>query len=153
MEKRGYFGIGMYEPKYEENLGGLFRSAHFLGASFIFTIGARYKYQNSDTGRAERHIPYYVFNDWNDLKQHLPATEIQLIAVEMIDSAEPLETFVHPERAVYVLGGEDRTLPPEVLKDCESVVKFDSKHSLNVAVAGAIVMYDRHVKQIIKKTV
>jgi tRNA G18 (ribose-2'-O)-methylase SpoU len=151
MEKRGYFGIGMFEPKYEENLGGLFRSAHFLGANFIFTIGARYEYQHADTSRAERHIPYYAYKDIYDFKDHLPE-DIKLIAVDIVDEAEQLETFIHPERAIYILGGEDRTLRDNVLRHCDAIVKFTSKHSLNVAVAGAIVMYDRHLKQIIKKT-
>lgn len=152
MDKRGYFGIGMFEPKYEENLGGLFRSAHFLGANFIFTIGARYKYQNADTSRAERHIPYFAYEDFNDFKDHLPS-DIKIIGVEIVDDAVPLETFVHPERAIYIVGGEDRTLRDDVLYHCDAVVKFTSKHSLNVAVAGAIVMYDRHLKQIIKQQV
>lgn len=46
---RGYFGIGIVEGKSTENVGGLWRSAHALGASMIFTIGFRPPRQPTDT--------------------------------------------------------------------------------------------------------
>jgi tRNA (guanosine-2'-O-)-methyltransferase len=42
---RGYYGIGIENVKTAENVGTLWRSAYILGASFIFTIGKRYKKQ------------------------------------------------------------------------------------------------------------
>ena len=33
-----YFGIGIYKPKTQENIGSLWRTAYILGASFIFFI-------------------------------------------------------------------------------------------------------------------
>lgn len=41
--KRGYFGIGIYHTKNVLNVGTLWRSAHNFGASFIFTVGMRYR--------------------------------------------------------------------------------------------------------------
>lgn len=52
MNKRGYFGIGIYNPKTETNMGTLWRSAYNFGADFIFTIGMRYKKMGSDTAKA-----------------------------------------------------------------------------------------------------
>jgi hypothetical protein len=34
---RGYFGIGIYHGKTEENIGTLWRSAYAYGADFVFT--------------------------------------------------------------------------------------------------------------------
>ena len=45
-ESPGYFGIGIYQAKRFENVGVLWRGAYQLGASFIFTIGKRYRRQD-----------------------------------------------------------------------------------------------------------
>lgn len=45
----GYFEIGIFHSKTEQNIGTLWRSAYQLGASGIFTIGKRYKEMSSDT--------------------------------------------------------------------------------------------------------
>lgn len=144
--KRGYFGIGIFEPKFEENLGTMWRSAHFFDADFIFTIGDRYKKSLPDTSKAMRHIPYYSYKDFSDFHEHVPGKDTKLIAVELTEQARPLETFIHPERAIYLLGGEDRTLPEEITRQCPATVKIATKHSLNVAVTASIVLYDRHAK-------
>ena len=51
--------------------------------------------------------------------QSLPYSA-QLIAVEM--GGEPLETFEHPKRAVYVLGSEDNGIPDSMLRMCHARV-------------------------------
>mmetsp|Transcript_14365 Transcript_14365/g.46145 ORF Transcript_14365/g.46145 Transcript_14365/m.46145 type:complete len:86 (+) Transcript_14365:351-608(+) len=60
----------------------------------------------------------------------------------------PLHEFEHPERAVYVLGSEDAGLPPSVVRACHLCVSLEGLRaaSYNVAVAGSILMYDRHRK-------
>ena len=45
---KGYFEIGIYQPKYEENIGTLMRSAYQLGAAGVFTVGKRYRKQVGD---------------------------------------------------------------------------------------------------------
>ena len=106
---RGYFGIGIEHTKTGVNVGTLWRSAHLLGASFIFTIGNRYKKQASDTTKAWRHLPMYEYETFNDFYDNLPYN-CRLIGVELDQKATPLERFVHPERCVYLLGAEDHGL-------------------------------------------
>ena len=69
-----------------------------------------------------------------------------LIGVELTKEAEWLEKFEHPRRCVYLLGAEDHGLTNEALIKCHKVVKFNTSLSLNVSVAGSIVMYDRGLK-------
>ncbi len=142
---RGYFGIGMLDPKYDVNLGTLWRSAFAFGANFIFTVGARYSRQPSDTTESIRHIPYWRFTDLTDFVQHLPP-EANLVAVERDETAMDLQKFAHPERAVYLLGPEDGSLGSEVIEKCAYVIRFDSRYCLNVSVAGSVVLYDRLAK-------
>ena len=139
---RGYFGIGIYHTKKEVNVGTLWRSAHQLGAAFIFTIGRRYKKQASDTGKAYLHLPLYHYLDWDEFKSHMPKNCLN-VAVEMDGAA--LSTFAHPERAIYILGAEDHGLPDVIVEDCNMMVSVEAinQSSYNVSVAGSTVMYNR----------
>lgn len=57
MNNRGYFGVGIYHTKTEQNVGTLMRSAQCFGAAFVFTIGKRYHRQSSDTMNAMNALP------------------------------------------------------------------------------------------------
>jgi len=140
----GYFEIGIYHPKTEENIGTLWRSAYQLGASGIFTIGRRYKAQASDTCKATRHIPLRHYETLDDFQTHRPI-DCLLVGVEF--GGVTLSAFVHPKQCVYLLGAEDHGLSPDALSICQCVVSIESVNlmSYNVAVAGSIVMYHRLV--------
>jgi len=140
--KNEFFGIGIQNGKTPENLGVLWRSAQNMGASFIFTIGNRYAKQASDTHNAVKAMPYYHYSTFQDFFDHLPKGT-RIVGVELDDTAEPLETFNHPRRCVYLLGAEDHGLTKEAIEKSHFLVKFKSTMSLNVAVAGSIVLYDR----------
>ena len=139
---RGFFGIGIEHSKSEVNVGTLWRSAHILGALFIFTVGRRYTAQSSDVKKTWRSIPCFNFSTLEDLKQHLPLETI-LIGIEMAAGAEAVDRFTHPERACYILGAEDHGMSKAALGLCYRVIRLPGNDCLNVAVAGSIVMYDR----------
>jgi len=142
--KRGYFGIGIYHPKTTENIGTLWRSAHNFGADFIFTIGRRYKKQASDTTKAERHVPLFEYESFEDFKNNLPRG-CQMVFVEQALGSRNLTHSVHPQSAVYILGAEDEGIPEELMQGYQKVF-IETPMCLNVAVAGSIVMYDRSIK-------
>ncbi len=139
-----FFGIGIQNGKTPENLGALWRSAQNLGASFIFTIGNRYAKQASDTHHAVKAMPYFHYDTFDDFYAHLPKGA-RLIGVEMTEGATPLESFQHPRRCVYLLGAEDHGLSKKAQEKSHHLVQFTSEKSLNVAIAGSIVMYDRQL--------
>jgi len=143
--QQGFFGIGIQNGKTPENLGVLWRTAQNLGASFIFTIGNRYSKQASDTHKAVGAMPYFHYDTFDDFYKHLPKGAL-LIGVELTDEAEALEKFKHPRRGVYLLGAEDHGLSKQAIEKSHKLVKFSSALSLNVSVAGSIVMYDRNTK-------
>lgn len=141
-----HFGIGIYHTKTEHNVGSLMRSAYCFGASFVFTIGRRYRTQASDTTCTVRNIPYYDYQTIDDLLAHMPFGS-RLIGVELDDRARPLDEFCHPAHAVYLLGAEDHGIPPSVLDLCHDIVQIpDLKHCLNVSNTGTTVLYDRKAK-------
>lgn len=139
---RGYCGIGIYGPKNSLNMGTLWRSAHILGAAYIFTIGQRYRRQPGDTMNATSHVPMFNWGDFDEFYCQIP-NGAQLVGIELTEDAIPLAALAHPERAVYLLGAEDWGLPEDILHRCHKVIRLPGARSINVAVAGSIVLYDR----------
>lgn len=145
---RGYFGVGIWHAKHDVNIGTLWRSATLYDAAFVFTVGARYQPQASDTCKTPLHTPLLHFADIDDLVAHLPHS-CPLIGVELDPCARELTGYQHPQRAAYLLGAEDHGLPSAVVERCHDLVVIPTVRgfSHNVAVAGALVLHDRHVKR------
>jgi tRNA G18 (ribose-2'-O)-methylase SpoU len=76
---------------------------------------------------------------WQDKWGFLPC----YAGVELDDKAINIREFHHPERACYMLGAEDHGIPTEVLGRCHRTLKLDGDESMNVAVAGSVVVYHR----------
>jgi tRNA G18 (ribose-2'-O)-methylase SpoU len=142
MKGRGYYGIGIQNVKTAENIGTLWRSAFIFGASFIFTIGNRYKRQASDTVQAWRQIPLYNYQSFDEFYKSLPY-DCQLIGIELADKSIPIAEFKHPNRCIYLLGAEDSGLSNEAMDRCHELIILPGAYCLNVSVAGSIVLYDR----------
>jgi tRNA G18 (ribose-2'-O)-methylase SpoU len=139
---RGYFGIGAEGLHKPMNLGSLMRAAHAFGASFVFTVATdvRPRKTGSDTSRSVEQVPTYAWATVDDMD--LPHG-CQLVGIEITDDAIDLPSFRHPARAAYVLGPERGALSQEMLERCTHVVRIPTGFSINLATAGAIVMYDR----------
>lgn len=144
---RGYWGIGVYHPKKEHNFGTILRNAYAFGASFVYTIGPRFRRQAADTARAWRHVPVFRYETVDDLVSHLPYG-CSLVGVELLEEAVYLPRFSHPERVCYLLGAEDYGLPREVISRCEHTIRIPgAAYCLNLATAATIIMYDRISKR------
>ncbi len=146
IKDNGFFGIGILNNVNELNIGTLWRSAYILGASFIFTIDKKYKNQSSDITAAWTKIPLYHYKTFNDFKDHLPFST-KIVGVEMGEKSVSLGLFKHPDMAVYLMGNEQCGLHPIITEQCHALIKIPGDYSLNVAVAGSIVMYDRINKE------
>lgn len=141
-QARGYFAIGAERMSKSLNLGNLMRSAHGFGASFTFTVGATYQAleARADTSKGQWHLPHY---NWRSIEEIALPQGCKLVGVELLDDAIDLPSFRHPLRAAYILGPEMGSLSPAMLERCDYTVKIPTSFCVNVAMAGAIVMYDR----------
>jgi len=139
---RGYFAVGVDGISKPMNLGNLLRIAHAFDASFFFTVNAQVKLSDaeSDTSRAEGVLPVYDFAKAEEFRLPIGC---RLVGVEITDDAVELPRFRHPQRAAYVFGAERSSMSEAMLKRCEFVVKIPTRFSINVGMAGAIVLYDR----------
>lgn len=143
-EQRGYYGIGVEGGAKPMNFGNLARTAHGFGASFVFTVASEkyIKQPKSDTTKSDNHMPWY---EYKNIKEFNLPQKCQLVGVELIEDAENLPEFRHPMKAAYVLGPEGGELSKEMIELCNFVVKIPTRFCLNVATAGAIIMYDRMI--------
>ncbi|MEM6615863.1 MAG: TrmH family RNA methyltransferase [Pseudomonadota bacterium] len=139
---RGYFAIGVEGLSKPMNAGNLMRSAHAFGAAFFFVVDPhpRVRDMASDTSKSMASIPVYFHDTLDDLAMPRKA---QMIGVELTDEAVDLPTFRHPTSAIYLLGSERTSLSRAAIARCNHVVKIPTAFCVNVATAGAIVMYDR----------
>lgn len=142
MRDKGYFGIGCLGMKTHHNYGTLFRTAQIFEADFIFLIGARFKSQPSDTMKSWKHIPTFIYKDFKDFNEHRPH-DCKLIGIEIDPHAIKLNEYKHPKQACYLLGSEDNGLTKEAMNNCQDIICLPGERSLNVSVAGSIVLYDR----------
>ena len=139
---RGFFAIGAERISKSLNLGNMMRSAHAFGASFTFTVGATYRAAeaSADTSKGRLHLPHY---NWAGLDEMTLPQGCKLVGIELAEDAIDLPSFRHPLRAAYVVGPERGVLSDALLDRCDYVVKIPTSFCINVAMAGAIVMYDR----------
>jgi tRNA G18 (ribose-2'-O)-methylase SpoU len=140
---RGYFGIGVEGASKSANVGALLRTGHAFGAAFCFIVGAGWDSRAgrlADTADTPDHVPLWHFPDIAALS--LPQHCV-LVGVELLETATDLPSFRHPLNAAYVLGPERSGLSPPMLARCQHVVRIPTRFALNLAVAGALVLYDR----------
>lgn len=140
---RGYAAIGLHRPKDPLNMGETLRAAGCYGASLVAVAGQRFRHTRTDTQKAWKHMPLL---ETDDVLSVVPFGAVP-VAVELIETARPLTTYQHPERAFYIFGPEDGSLPPELVAHCRDVVYVPTAHCMNLAATVNVVLYDRLVKR------
>jgi len=139
----GYFGIGVEGVSKPANVGALLRTAHAFGAAFAFTVDAQTDavgFRAADTSDAVKNLPFY---GWPSPEAMELPRGCQVVGIELMDDAIDLPSFRHPRRAAYVLGSERGALSPAMLARCDFVCSIPTRFSINLSLAGALVMYDR----------
>lgn len=138
---RGYIGIGLVNPKTAENYGGALRAAYCYDAAFMVLQGHRFRDHPTNTVKAERHIPLLIGN----VLENRPH-DCQLVVVELVDGAVSLPAFQHPQRAFYVFGPEDGSVPKDIVQKAQHVVSIATRSCMNLAATVNVVLYDRLAK-------
>lgn len=143
MSARGYVAIGVVSPKCDANVGGIMRAAACYGADLVLLSGHRYRAQSTDTTKAWRHIP--VIHNLSDVFDAAPYGAVP-VAVDLVEDAQSLPAFQHPERAFYIFGPEDGTLGKKVLDRCARRVAVPTRFRMNLAATANVILYDRMAK-------
>jgi tRNA(Leu) C34 or U34 (ribose-2'-O)-methylase TrmL len=143
MSERGFAAIGLVRPKHQENVGSVLRAAYVYRASMVAIQGDRTDVRSiTDTPKAWRHMPVLRGEDLHAL---IPYDAVP-VAVDLVEDAEPLPSFQHPQRAFYVFGPEDGTLGASILGWCRHRLMVPTRGCMNLAATVNVVLYDRMAK-------
>lgn len=158
--------VVLVNPKTPYNVGAAIRACSIFGVPTlrwtgkrITTAEGRRKAGSGLRGNRarlprEERMKDYTNVDWREATSEDVVTglaaELGLVpvAVEVRENAERLHDFVHPERALYVFGPEDGSIPKGILAVCHRfvVIPTCNRTPLNLAAALNVVLYDRHAK-------
>ncbi len=144
--RRGYAAVALWNPKNPVNVGGAMRAMGCYAGDMLIVSGSRriksMTHLSADPGRAWRHIPTIQTIDPFDA---MPLGAMP-VAIEIRDDAIALPRFIHPERAFYLFGPEDGSLPDRLVARCRYKVAIPTMHCMNLASTVNVVLYDRMAK-------
>lgn len=138
--------IGLCNPKSAENVGAVRRAAGCYGLTDIYYTGERFeraaKYQ-LHTNKQQHDISMQPIRSFELLK----TPERKLVCVELVEGAQSLPEFCHPEHAVYVFGPEDGSIYQSLIDVADAVVYIPTFSCMNLAASVNVVLYDRLAKK------
>lgn len=139
----------LIEPKYPHNVGAVLRACACYGIPELRYTGSRMDRALEGWGRLpreERMKGYRAVNWGRSDRAFEEFPDLVPVAVEVREGCEMLPQFEHPERALYIFGPEDGSVPSVVLQHCHRFVAIPTRHCLNLAAAVSTVLYDRQAK-------
>jgi len=119
--------IGLIDPKSTDNVGAVMRAA------------ARFR---TDTQRQAMEIPLLRVNSC--LEQAPPNTH--LVCVELVEGAQALPEYTHPDNAFYIFGPEDGSIPQQIIDQADAIIYVPTVGCMNLAASVNVVLYDRLAK-------
>jgi tRNA(Leu) C34 or U34 (ribose-2'-O)-methylase TrmL len=142
--------ICLVNPKYPVNVGNVVRVASCFNVLQVWFTGNRVSLSPQKGYRLPREERMKGYKDvtiyQNDYFFDQFERGVTPVAIELVDGAESLPDFDHPENAIYVFGPEDGSITSVLLQHCHRFVKIPVKHCLNLANTVGMVMYDRMLK-------
>ena len=133
------------------NVGSMFRSADAFRIQHIYLCGITATPPHKDIQKTALGSTEAV--DWSYAKDTLAVVEklqsvnVKVMAIEQAENATVLQDFYPNNQSIYALvfGHEVKGVNQEVVNQCDGVIEipqFGTKHSLNIAVSGGVVLWD-----------
>jgi len=136
--------IAAWNISKEHNVGSLVRTAHAVAATEVILIGQR-EWNVEAAKTADLYTTVLQLPDQAAFLRHIREHEWNLVAVELDSRAVSLFDAEYPPRPCFLLGAELGGVPEDLLQAARLVVQIPQwglVPSLNLAVAGSIVLYD-----------
>ncbi len=140
---RHAFAVAIENWQHDMNIGTVVRTANAFQAAEVVIVGRRRWNRRgamvTDRYQHIRHVP-----DVAALVAHARATDRELIAIDNVDGAVPLESTALPLRALFVFGQEGPGLTDEARAAAAlvcSIAQYGSTRSINAGVAAGIAMH------------
>ena len=133
------------------NVGSMFRSADAFRIQHIYLCGITATPPHKDIQKTALGSTEAV--DWSYAKDTLAVVEklqsvnVKVMAIEQAENATMLQDFYPNNQSIYALvfGHEVKGVSQDVINQCDGVIEipqFGTKHSLNIAVSGGVVLWD-----------
>lgn len=132
------------------NVGSIFRTADAFLLEAIFLCGYTPQPPHRDIHKtalgATETVDWIYFENTVDSIHELKNRGYKILAIEQVEGSVSLEKFTSPnEKIAVVLGNEVEGVDVDVLKLCDGCIEIPqlgTKHSLNVSIAGGIVLWE-----------
>ena len=131
------------------NLGTLIRTAVSFSYEAVYCSKDTVDVYNEKTIRSTQgaflHIPV-IYTDIHEIIRNLKEEEFKIVATSL-HQALPMQQIPSAKKMAFIFGNEGQGVSSECLKesDIHLFIEMDGFESLNVAVAGGIVMYHYHI--------
>lgn len=125
------------------NMGTIVRTANAFNVARVHVIGRR-QWNKRGAMKTDAYLTVEYHASAEAFFTAMRERQKTVIAVDIVDGAEPIHTVTLPEQAVLVFGAEGPGLSDELLHGVEKTVyieQFGSTRSINVGVAAGIAMY------------
>ena len=133
------------------NVGSIFRSADAFRIQHIYLCGITATPPHKDIQKTALGSTEAV--DWSYAKDTLAVVEklqsvnVKVMAIEQAENATILQDFYPNNQSIYALvfGHEVKGVNQAVVNQCDGVIEipqYGTKHSLNIAVSGGVVLWD-----------
>ncbi len=134
--------------EYPYNVGAIFRLADGVGVTELLLTGITPTPPHPTVekiGRYKHHqLPWRYVQDPLEALRQLKAQAYHILAVELVDDAQPYHQYPYPAKTCLVVGHEDHGLTKATLALCDAAVfvpMYGKGQSHNVATSLAIVAY------------
>jgi tRNA G18 (ribose-2'-O)-methylase SpoU len=142
-QKRSHMHIAIENWQHDFNIGTIVRNANAFNASTVHIIGKR-KWNRRGAMVTDRYLHIEHHPTVPDFIVTMKKIEKTIIAVDIVENAQPLAKTKLPMNCVLVFGGEGPGLSHELRGEAAMTIaieQFGSTRSVNVGVASGIVMY------------
>jgi tRNA(Leu) C34 or U34 (ribose-2'-O)-methylase TrmL len=148
--KKEHVSVGLINPKGAENVGSVMRAAGCYQVNQVLYSGQRYDRatkMSTDTRNISSSIPLVNIETLGvDNLIDAVESDTKIVCVDLIQGATSLPAFQHPEKALYIFGPEDGTIPQNIVDRADHVVFVPTVGCMNLAASVNVLLYDRLAK-------
>ena len=142
-ERRHTFHVAIENWQHDFNIGTVVRNANAFLAGEVHIVGRRrWNRRGAMVTDRYQHVRHHPSVD--EFAEWVAAAQIEVIGIDIIPEARPIETASLPARCVLAFGQEGPGLSAEMLAHCTavySIAQFGSTRSINAGVASGIAMH------------
>ncbi len=141
--RRHEFAVAIENWQHDLNIGTVVRTANAFLAREVIIVGRR-RWNRRGAMVTDRYQHVHHVATATELTEYAQAHGYQIVAVDNLPGAEPIETAALPRNALLLFGQESVGLSDEARAAAElvcSIAQYGSTRSINAGVAAGIAMH------------